>query len=333
MSQAAGQVSGGPLEGGGRFVLFAALAANLGIALAKFVAAAITGSSAMLTEGFHSVVDSINQLLLLYGQKRARKPPDDLHPLGYGREIYFWSFVVAILIFATGAGLSIYEGVLHILAPAEMIDPTVNYVVLAVSLALEGGSWLVALREFARQKGSETWWRAVRRSKDPSTFIVLFEDSAAIAGLLIAGIGVTLAHVTGNPFWDGAASVAIGLVLAVVALLLARESKHLLIGERASGALLAAVEGAFQLCREVTRVGRIVSVHFAPDQVFVAVDVDFEDGVAVGEIEALIARIETKLSAERPEVAALYVKPKQGARRTDTGLATADAPLQQEIER
>jgi len=299
-------------------VLLAALAANLGIALAKFVAAAITGSSAMLTEGFHSTVDSTNQLLMLYGQKRARRAPDDLHPLGYGREIYFWSFVVAILIFATGAGLSIYEGIEHLRRPADMADPIVNYIVLAVSIALEGGSWFVAMREFAEEKGSQGWWQAVRRSKDPTTFVVLFEDSAAIIGLVIAAIGIGLARLTGEPRWDGAASVAIGLVLGVVAIILARESKGLLIGERADKRLIAAIHHAFDHCPEVTRVGRIVTVHIAPEQVFAAIDVDFEDAVPVGAIEALIATAEAKLRADWPEVSALYVKPKAGLPTLDT---------------
>ena len=168
------------MAGGNRMVLVTALGANLGIAVAKFVAAGFSGSSAMLTEGFHSVVDSVNQLLLLYGQKRSQLPPDEQHPLGYGRELYFWSFVVAILIFATGAGLSVYEGILHLIDPHPVADPLINFVVLGVSILLEGGSWVVAVREFAGTKGAQGWWQAIVRSKDPPSFIVLFEDSAAI---------------------------------------------------------------------------------------------------------------------------------------------------------
>jgi cation diffusion facilitator family transporter len=160
-----------------RLTLFAALAANLAIAIAKFVAAAITGSSAMLTEGFHSVVDSLNQLLLLYGQKRSEQPPDERHPLGYGRELYFWSFVVAILIFATGAGLSIYEGIVHIQSPEPIRSPLINYVVLAIALLLEGASWLIAVREFGGARGELGWWAAIRHSKDPASFIVLWTAS------------------------------------------------------------------------------------------------------------------------------------------------------------
>lgn len=293
-----------------RLVLFAALGANLGIAVAKFVAAAVTGSSAMLTEGFHSVVDSTNQILLLYGQKASRRPPDLVHPLGYGRELYFWSFVVAILIFATGAGLSIYEGVRHIRHPAESQSAAVAYVVLGVSFVLEGASWFTAVREFARAKGPGTWWQEVRRSKDPTTFIVLFEDSAAMFGLIAAALGVFLSHYTGNPIWDGAASIVIGLALAGVAFTLARESKGLLIGERADPRLSDAVRRAFDAQPEVTSVQEVVTIHSAPDKVFVAASVDFEDAVAVGAIERLIADTEARLREAWPQISNVYIKPK-----------------------
>src|SRR4051812_37248311 len=198
-------------------VIYAALAANLGIAVAKFVAAAITGSSSMLTEGVHSLVDSGNQGLLLYGQSRARKPPDADPPSGYGRELYFWAFVVAILIFGLGAGVSIYEGWKHIQAPEPLHDPTINYIVLGVAMLLEGTSWGIALKEFSAARGTTGWWQAVRESKDPATFIVLFEDSAALAGLIVAGIGVWASHAWGDPRIDGAASIVIGMILAAVA--------------------------------------------------------------------------------------------------------------------
>lgn len=301
-------------EGGSKLVLHAALGANLGIAAAKFVAAAITGSSAMLTEGFHSVVDSANQILLLYGQKRAARPPDDLHPLGYGRELYFWSFVVAILIFAAGAGVSVYEGVSHIRAPEPIARPIINYAVLGVSAALEGSSWFVAVREFGKARGERGWWDAIIRSKDPPAFITLFEDSAALAGLGLAAIGVALSQASGDPRWDGVASIAIGGLLAVVAVILARESKNLLIGERADGRLIRAVADGFGARPEVTRVGKVMTVHTGPEAVFVAVEIDFEDAVPVGRIEAMIAEVEASLRESWPEVSALYVKPTAGAR-------------------
>lgn len=297
-------------HGESKLVLFAALAANLGIAIAKFVAAGITGSAAMLTEGFHSVVDSLNQILLLYGQKRAARPADEMHPAGYGRELYFWSFVVAILIFATGAGLSVYEGVAHLRAPEPPQDATVAYIVLAVSFLLEGGSWWTAMRAFAKAKGDQGWWQAVRRSKDPPAFIVLFEDSAAMAGLVIAAIGIWLSHVTNDGRWDGAASIAIGGVLGVVAILLARESKGLLIGERAEPRLIEAIRSAIARRSEVTRVGDVVTLHLGPRSVFVGCDVDFVDAVPVGAIERMIAEVEADLRRDWPEIGSLYIKPK-----------------------
>jgi cation diffusion facilitator family transporter len=297
-------------ESNNRFVLFAALGANLGIAVAKFVAAAFTGSSAMLTEGFHSVVDSLNQVLLLYGEHASNKPADEVHPLGYGREIYFWSFVVAILIFATGAGLSIYEGILHIITPSPIEDATIAYVVLGISFVLEGASWLTAMRQFRRTQGDLGWWKAVRRSKDPASFIVLFEDSAAMFGLIVAAIGIFLTHYTRNPVWDGTASIVIGVALAIVAFMLARESKGLLIGERADPRLVAAIRAAFAVRPEVTAVQEIITIHFAPRKVFVAASVDFVDAVAVGDIEILIANTEAALRAAHPQIASVYIKPR-----------------------
>jgi len=292
-----------------KLTLYAALAANLGIAIAKFVAAMITGSSAMLTEGFHSVVDSLNQVLLLYGQKRSNRPPDERHPLGYGRELYFWSFVVAILIFAAGAGISIYEGIAHIRAPEPMRSPVINYAVLAVAILLEGASWTVAMREFGGAKGDQGWWEAIRLSKDPPTFIVLFEDSAAMFGLVVAAIGITLSLLTGDARWDGVASIVIGLVLAAVAFVLARESMDLLIGEPADPAMVAAVRAAIDGRPEVTGVNEITTVHIGPRNIFLGLSVDFEDHVPVGRIEKLIAEAETELRERWPSIRAIYIKP------------------------
>ncbi|USI71840.1 cation diffusion facilitator family transporter [Sphingomonas morindae] len=298
-----------PAEGESRLVLFAALAANLGIAVAKFVAAALTGSSAMLTEGFHSVVDSLNQMLLLWGQRQSARPADEQHPAGYGRELYFWSFVVAILIFATGAGLSVYEGVAHLRAPEPPQDATVAYIVLAISAALEGASWFTAVRAFGRAKGGQGWWQAIRRSKDPPNFIVLFEDSAALLGLLIAGAGIFLSHALNDARWDGIASIAIGVVLGLVAIVLARESKGLLIGERASPQLIAAIRADIARRAGVTSVGDVLTVHIGPRSVFVAANVDFDDAVPVGRIEALIAEVEADLRRDWPQIGSLYIKP------------------------
>lgn len=292
-------------------VLFGALFANLGIAIAKFAAAAITGSSSMLSEGFHSLVDSGNQILLLYGQKQARRPADARHPFGYGRELYFWAFVVAILIFALGAGISIYEGWVHIREPEPLRDPTINYVVLGIALLLEGASWGLAVKEFGRAKGSAGWWQAVRDSKDPAGFIVLFEDSAALAGLVVAGAGIWAAHAWADPRIDGVASILIGLILAGVAVLLAREAKGLLIGERADPDVVARVRETVATWPGVTAVNHVRTIHTAPHAVFVALSVDFEDGLTMGEGETLIEDIERTLKAGLPQLSSIYIRPEK----------------------
>ena len=298
-------------QGGSNFVVIAALLANLGIAVAKFVAASITGSSSMMTEGFHSVVDSFNQVLLLYGQHRGRRAPDEAHPFGYGRELYFWSFVVAILIFAVGAGVSIYEGWEHWQHPEALRDPLVNYIVLGVALALEGGSWFVAMREFATANRGRGWWTAVRQSKDPAGFIVLFEDSAALAGLVVAGVGVWASHAWGDPRIDGAASIVIGLILGVVAALLAREAKSLLIGEAADPAIVAKVRAIVDAHPEITAVNHVRTLHTAPESIFVAISADFRDTVTMGEAETLIEDIETALKAAEPMLSSIYIRPEK----------------------
>lgn len=292
-------------------VLFGALFANLGIAIAKFVAAALTGSSSMLSEGFHSLVDSGNQLLLLYGQHRAKRPPDARHPFGYGRELYFWAFVVAILIFALGAGISIYEGWRHIREPEPLRDPTINYIVLAIAVMLEGSSWLIAVRAFARAKGESGWWEAVRDSKDPAGFIVLFEDSAALAGLLVAAAGIWASHAWSDPRIDGAASIVIGTILAGVAVLLAREAKGLLIGERADPLLVERIRTLVAANPGITAVNHVRTIHTAPDAIFVAISADFDDRLTMGEGEALIETVEARLRKEFREISSIYVRPEK----------------------
>jgi cation diffusion facilitator family transporter len=292
-------------------VLYGALAANVGIAVAKFVAAAISGSSAMLTEGVHSLVDSGNQMLLLYGQSRAKQPPDRVHPFGYGRELYFWAFNVAILIFALGAGVSIYEGIVHIKDPEPLRDPLLNYIVLGVAVLLEGGSWTLAVKEFNSARGKTGWWKALRRSKDPASFVVLFEDSAALAGLLIAGIGVWASQYFNDPRIDGMASVVIGVILAGVAVLLAREAKGLLIGESADPALIQTVSEVLGSRAEITSVNHIRTIHTAPDAVFVAISADFEDDLAMGRAETVIEEIEASLKAAIPQLSSIYIRPEK----------------------
>lgn len=283
--------------------------------MAKFIAAAISGSSSMLTEGVHSLVDSGNQLLLLYGQRRGLRAPDATRPFGYGREIYFWSFVVAILIFALGAGVSIYEGWQHWVEPEPMGAPWLNYAVLGVAIALEGTSWAVAVREFALSKGRDGWWQAVRKSKDPATFTILFEDTAALAGLLIAGIGIWASHRFDDPRLDGLASIAIGLVLAAVALLLAREAKGLLIGEPASAEIVSAIAEVVRAHPAIVCVNHVRTIHTAPDQIFVAISADFEDRVTMGEGETLIEQVEDELKARMPQLTSIYIRPEKAQDR------------------
>ncbi|MCW1431425.1 cation diffusion facilitator family transporter [Novosphingobium sp. JCM 18896] len=292
-------------------VLYGALLANLGIAVAKFVAAGISGSSSMATEGVHSLVDSGNQVLLLYGQHRAKKPADRSHPFGYGRELYFWAFVVAILIFAIGAGVSIYEGLRHIAAPEALADPTINYIVLAVAFLLEGTSWAIAVKEFGARRGAATWWTAIKRSKDPAGFIVLFEDSAALVGLLLAGLGVWFSHHYGDPRIDGMASIAIGAVLATVAMLLAREAKGLLIGESADPALIEQLRRALEDRPEITALNHVRTIHTAPDSIFVAISADFVDSLPMGEAERLIEEMEAQLKAISSSISSIYIRPEK----------------------
>ncbi|MCB8821500.1 cation diffusion facilitator family transporter [Microvirga rosea] len=290
-------------------VIYAALLGNLLIAITKFVAAAWTGSSAMLSEGVHSLVDTGNELLLLYGLYRSAKPPDRAHPLGHGRELYFWTFIVALLIFSLGAGVSFYEGIVHIRRPEPVADPFVAYVVLGLSLVFEGASWWVAFKEFRRAKGPLGYFRAVRESKDPTTFTVLFEDSAALAGLLIALAGVTAAQFFEMPELDGAASLGIGAVLTVTALVLARETKGLLIGEAADPRLEGSVLAIAQADPAIERANGVLTVHLAPNQVVAALSAEFSDELRTPDIEACVTRIETTIRQAHPEIMTLFIKP------------------------
>ena len=265
----------------------------------------------MLTEGVHSLVDSGNQILLLYGQKRAKLAPDLDHPFGYGRELYFWAFVVAIMIFAVGSGISIYEGWAHILRPEPLGNVLINYIVLAVAALLEFGSWLIAVKEFNRKRQGIGWWVAVRRSKDPAGFIVLFEDSVALLGLAIAALGVWASQVLNDSRVDGLASIAIGLVLGVVAILLAREAKGLLIGEGADPSLVSAIRDTVAQARGIVAVNHVRTVHTAPDSVFVAISADFNDGILMGEAEVIIDRLERELQETYPQLTSIYIRPEK----------------------
>jgi cation diffusion facilitator family transporter len=293
--------------------LVIALLANLGIAASKFVAAFITGSSAMLTEGVHSVVDSVNQLLLMWGRRAAKRPPDKFHPFGYGRELYFWSFVVAVLVFSLGAGVSVYEGIIHIAHPEPAVSPLIAYAVLLIAFLLEGWSTLEAFGDFKRSKGKLSWFKAIRQSKDPPAFIVLLENGAAMAGIIAAAVGLLLAQITGDPFFDGAASVVIGVILGVTAGLLAFESKGLLIGEAADPVLVRNLRKLADDMPGVVGVGHVLTVHSSPDQITVMMNVDFKDTITAREVERIVCQIEDHAKERWPQVKNLFVRPMQGA--------------------
>jgi len=296
-------------HGGSKMVIYAALAGNLAIALTKFAAAFFTGSSAMLSEGVHSLVDTGNGGLLLYGMHRAARPADRTHPLGHGRELYFWSFIVALLVFALGAGVSFYEGIVHIMTPEPVANVKVNYVVLGLSFLFEGSSWLVALKEFRREKGKQGWLQAVQSSKDPSVYTVLFEDSAALLGLIVAFAGILAAELLEMPELDGAASIGIALILGATAIFLARESKGLLIGEPASPAVQKKVLAIAQQDPAVQRANGVLTVHMGPQEIVAGLSIEFEDHLSAPEIEACVERIEARLKKEMPEITRLFVKP------------------------
>jgi cation diffusion facilitator family transporter len=296
------------MASGSKTVIFAAMAGNTLIAVTKFIAAAITGSSAMLAEGVHSVVDTGNQVLLLIGLKRASRPPDAEHPFGYGKEIYFWSFVVAILLFALGSGISIYEGVVHLLHPEPVKSYLINYIVLGLALAFEGGAWWFAYREFNRRRGEFSMVEAVKRGKDPNLFVVLFEDTAAILGLLTAALGLILGQVTGIAQFDGAASLVIGIILGVTAIWLAVETQGLLIGEPAQPEI---VQGIHQIVADsamARRVNEVATLHMGPDFILVTVSVHFEPEATARQIQEEVADMNRGIKQRFPQVKRVFIE-------------------------
>ena len=296
-----------------KVAVYAALIGNVLVAITKGIAAAWTGSSSMLSEAVHSLVDTVNEVLLLYGMHRSGQRADPGHPLGHGRELYFWSFIVALLIFALGAGVSIFEGIGHILAPATVSDPIVNYVVLGLAFLFEASSWTVSLRQFRKAKGELGYAEAFRRSKDPPSFMVLFEDSAALIGIVLAAIGTFASASLGMPVMDGAASILIGVVLALTSMLLARESKSLLIGERADGGLSDAILRLASAEACIVRAHGLFTVQLAPDQVVAALSVQFQPELKTAQIEAAVLGLERRLREAHPEVVSLLVKPQAEA--------------------
>ena len=291
-----------------RKVIYAALAGNGLIAITKSVAAFMTGSSAMLSEAIHSGADTGNQMLLLYGLRRAKLPADKEFPFGHGKEVYFWSFVVAIVLFAGGAGFSLYKGIDHLLLPVPVKDSYVNYGVIGLALVFEGASWFIARKEFARSKGAWGYLQAVRRGKDPSIFIVLLEDSAAIIGLIVAFVGILCSQLAGNPVYDAAGAVLIGLLLAGTALLLAGETKSLLIGESANKEVVQGIRDLAGSRKEIKQVNEVLTMHMGPDFILVNISVDFVDPIQATEVELTVAALDQTIKRAFPQVQRIFIE-------------------------
>lgn len=290
-----------------KLIIYVATASNLAIAVCKFIAAAITGSSAMLAEGIHSVIDTGNQLLLLLGVQRSKRPADAHHPYGYGKELYFWSLIVAMVLFGIGGGMAIYEGITHLVEPRPIEDPTAAYLVLGVSAVLEGISWTLALRAMLAKKGRYSLWQAIRRSDDPSVFTVLFEDTAALIGLAAAFVGVYFGHKLNNPYFDGAASIVIGITLCLVALLLIRESKGLLVGEAAKPEIVRSIRELAHRESAVTQVGRVLTMVFGPDEILLNLEVEFSHSLSSDELKAATDRLEQAIRQQHPQIRKIFI--------------------------
>jgi cation diffusion facilitator family transporter len=291
-----------------KLVIYAALAGNALIAIMKFIAAFMTGSSAMFSEGIHSVVDTGNQMLLLYGLKQAKKPADDRFPFGHGKEIYFWSFVVAIMIFAVGAGISIYEGIHRLLNPVPLENIMVIYIVLSLAMIFEGAAWFFAFKEFKQAKGKWGYIEAVQRSKDPSIFVVLFEDSAAMLGLLVALLATILTQVTGNLYFDGIASIIIGFILAGTALWLAFETKGLLIGESANIHVVNGIKKITRSYDKIEHVNEVLTIHMGPEFILVNISVEFRDEATATAIEDTVSQLDAEIKNEFENVKRIFIE-------------------------
>jgi cation diffusion facilitator family transporter len=289
--------------------IYSALAANLLIAVTKFVAGGFTNSSSMISEGIHSMVDTINQVLLLYGLKRSHKAPDSSRPFGYGKELYFWSFIVSILIFGLGGGISIYQGIQHIIKPEPVTNPLWNYIVLASSALFEGTSLVIAIKEFDKLRNGQSWWDAIVRSKDPSSFLVLFEDGAAVLGLFIVFVFMYIGHNYDMHYMDGVASVLVGLLLVGVSAILARESRSLLMGEGIAPITQHKIRLLAEKDKAVIRVVNVLSTYQAPDDVVLMLIVEFEPDIDTEDITTSIERIRLAIKTAFPLIKLVFVQP------------------------
>lgn len=297
---------------GSKKVIYAALAGNFMIAITKTAAAVYTGSSAMLSEAIHSAVDCGNQGLLLYGLKKSARPADKAHPFGYGMELYFWTFVVAILIFAVGAGVSIYEGVLKVITPHPVTDIYINYIVLGIAVIFEGAAWMIAFREFRATQKHPGLLKSVLKSKDPTVFTVLFEDTAALLGLMVALGGLFIGEMLEIPELDGVASLLIGVILAATAFLLAYETKGLLIGEAASEDMLKIIEDIARNHEAITGVNEILTMHMGPHDVLLNLSLDFRDDISASDVENAVSGMEGTLKSRLPEITRIFIEAQKG---------------------
>lgn len=291
-----------------RTAIAAAIVGNAAIAAIKFLAGSLTGSSAMISEGIHSLVDTGNGGLLFHGLRRGARPADAAHPFGHGMEVFFWSLIVAVSIFGIGGGMSIYEGVVHIQNPSSLENPLINYIVLGAAMVFEAISFSFAWRAFRKHKKGRRTLAAIHHGKDPSLFTVLFEDTAALLGLVVAFLGVFLSHLFDEPVIDGAASVAIGAILVCAAAWLAYESKSLLVGEAAEPALVAAVKEIALSDPAVSGLGAVLTMHLGPQEVLLNIEVRFRPDLRVEDIHAAIHRIERHISGPYPEVTRIFVE-------------------------
>jgi cation diffusion facilitator family transporter len=288
--------------------VYGGIGANLLIAVSKFVAAIFSGSAAMMAEGVHSLVDTGNQTLLLLGIHKSRKPADAKHPYGYGKELYFWSLIVAIVLFGLGGGISIYEGVNQVLHPRELGDPTWSYVVLAIAFFAEGIAGYIALRELLKAAGEKSLWHAVRTSKDPAVFTILGEDFAALLGVVVAFLGIYFGHRFNNPYLDGTASIIIGLILAIVAVFLVYESKGLIIGEAADPEVVKSIREIARSDPAVIEVADPLTLHFGPNQVLLNINVEFRSPLTLADLTAAISRMETKIREKHPSIGHVFIE-------------------------
>ena len=291
-----------------KLAVFGAIAANVVIAAMKFVGAAATGSSAMLSEGIHSMVDTGDGLLLLVGMRLAERPPDERHPFGYGKELYFWSLIVAVLIFGVGGGVSIFEGIVRLLDPKPMEGAGWSYAILGGAAVFEGTSLAIAVRQFKRSIGDAPFWRSLRTSKDPTLYTVMAEESAALAGLAAAAIGVFGSDSLGMPAFDAGASIVIGALLCGVSTLLIVQARKLLVGEAVSTEMAEAIRAIAQGERSVHRAGWPLTMHLGPDDVLLALDAEFKTGVSAEEVARAVNRIEAALRARFPEIGRIYIE-------------------------